>query len=51
MERRAETGRVRVLVCGDVMLGRGVDAVLPAPSKPVRAGSRSGRAGLPEAKR
>jgi hypothetical protein len=51
MERRAETGRVRVLVCGDVMLGRGVDAILPAPSKPVRAGSHRGRTGLREAKR
>lgn len=30
-----ENGIISLFLCGDVMLGRGIDQILPHPSKPV----------------
>ena len=38
----AEPARLRLALCGDVMLGRGVDQILPHPGNPAIYVSQSG---------
>ena len=34
-DQRVNSGAIRIFLCGDVMTGRGVDQILPYPSKPI----------------